>query len=635
MCGIAGYLASPAPADAAERLAAMAAAIAHRGPDGEGTWQDPAAGVGLAHRRLAILDLSEAGRQPMCSPSRRWTVTFNGEIYNFAELRGELEGLGHRFLSRSDTEVMLAAFDQWGVSRALQRFRGMYAFAAWDAAQRELHLARDPLGKKPLYVLEASGSLAFGSELRPLWAWSGGVGALDPAGVRSLLEFGCVRAPFSICRDTRKLLPGEHVTTRLDDRGRLHSSSERTWRARCAADPGHGMATDRGEAGLVERLESLLGEAVRLRMVADVPVGLFLSGGLDSALVAALMQSQAASPVQACTVGFDNPRFDETDAAAAVARHLGLRHESIRISEREVLDLVPQLPAVYDEPFADASQIPTLALCRAARLRATVALSGDGGDESFVGYNRYVEGRRIERMLRKVPGGVVSVAAAAFERTPATLQRRMLAALARRPVSADQVQKLLRVLRHPDLGQMYDELLHAWPLAPMRPPLPGAVALPDVRDVPTMRIADIEGYLPDDVLVKVDRASMSTGLEVRSPLLDVRVVEFALSVPVEQHFDGWGGKRLLRCVLERHVPRPLWDRPKSGFTPPLGEWLRGPLRSWAHELLEPVVAGRDEWLEASAVSRAWEAHLAGGVDAHARLWPVLSFLAWRRWAGAS
>lgn len=635
MCGIAGYLADTPPPDAADRLRAMVAAIAHRGPDGEGTWCDPAAGVGLAHRRLAILDLSHAGRQPMRSASGRYVLTFNGEIYNFAELRAELDGLGHSFASRSDTEVMLAAFEQWGVPRAVRRFRGMYAFAAWDAARRELHLARDPLGKKPLYLHEAQGVLAFGSELRPLWAWNGGVGALDPAGVRSLLEFGYVRAPLSICRGIRKLMPGEHVTVRVGDDGTLRSSSERTWRAQDFGGPESIAAAHDGEPGLVERLESLLVEAVRLRMVADVPVGLFLSGGLDSALVAALMQSQATAPVQAYTVGFDDPRFDETDAAAAVAGHLGLRHEAIRVSEREVLALVPELPAVYDEPFADASQIPTVALCRATRLRATVALSGDGGDESFVGYNRYVEGRRIERIVQKAPAGLLSTAAAALGRLPPAPRQRLLAALAGRPVTADQAQKLLRVLRSPSLGRMYDDLLRAWPVAPMRAPLPAAVELPGVRDVPSMRVADIEGYLPDDVLVKVDRASMSTGLEVRSPLLDVRVVEFALGVPVALHLDDRGGKRLLRGVLERHVPTALWDRPKAGFTPPLGEWLRGPLRPWADELLEPVIAGRDEWLEASAVSAAWREHLAGRVDAQGRLWPVLSFLAWRRWALAS
>lgn len=632
MCGIAGYLANAHPAGAEERLRAMSAAIAHRGPDGAGAWIDPSAGVGLAHRRLAILDLSEGGRQPMRSASGRHLVTFNGEIYNFAELRAELEDAGHVFGSRSDTEVMLAAFDEWGVGRALRRFRGMYAFAAWDAGRRELHLARDPLGKKPLYVHEAPGELAFASELRPLWAWRGGVGDLDPSGVRSLLEYGCVRAPSSICRGIRKLTPGAHETWHVGPGGDLRGTGERTWNARSIASLAAPEAAAAPERERVNRLESLLGDAVGLRMVADVPVGLFLSGGLDSALVAALVRSRASVPVQAYTVGFDDPRYDETDAAAAVARHLGLRHESIQVSEREALEVVPELPSVYDEPFADASQIPTVVLCRATRRRATVALSGDGGDEAFVGYNRYVEGRRIESILRRAPGRLVSAAARVLGLVPEAPRRAVLAAVARRPVSADQAQKLMRVLRDPSLGRMYGDLLRAWPVAPMREPLPAAVDLPDVDDVRSMRLADIEGYLPDDVLVKVDRASMSTGLEVRSPLLDVRVVEFALGLPVEAHLDSWGGKRLLRRVLERHVPQSLWDRPKSGFTPPLGEWLRGPLRDWAEDLLQPVIAGRDDWLDGAAVSAAWRAHVAGHGDSQGRLWPVLSLLAWRRWA---
>jgi asparagine synthase (glutamine-hydrolysing) len=610
----------------------MMRTIAHRGPDGEGTWCDPASGVGLAHRRLAILDLSDSGRQPMRSAGGRYVVTFNGEIYNFAALRSELTRLGHRFHSRSDTEVMLAAFEQWGISRALRRFRGMYAFAAWDAEQRELHLARDPIGKKPLYVHQSSGELAFGSELRPLWAWTGGVGELDPAGVRSLLEFGYVRAPHSICKGIRKLLPGELVTVRIAPDGTLRSTSERTWQPRAAALTDRFTTNTPDESELVEQLESLLAEAVELRMVADVPVGLFLSGGLDSALVAALMRLRATTTVQAYTVGFDDPQFDETGAAQSVARYLDLRHEVIRVSEDEVIALVPELPAIYDEPFADASQIPTVALCRATRRHATVALSGDGGDESFAGYNRYVEGRRIERIARRVPGPLVPIAAAALAQMPSAVQQPLLSALARRPVSADQAQKLLRVLRDPRIGALYGALLRAWPVPPMRGPLPLVVELPEVRDVPTMRLADFEGYLPDDVLVKVDRASMSIGLEVRSPLLDVKVVELALGLPPALHFDEWGGKRLLRRVLERHVPRPLWDRPKAGFTPPLGAWLRGPLREWAEDLLRPVMADRDEWLQASEVSRTWQEHLAGRVDAQGRLWTVLTFLAWRRWA---
>lgn len=654
MCGIAGLwlprTADRTADDLAARVVRMRDALAHRGPDDAGVWVDAVAGIGLGHRRLSIIDLSPLGHQPMLSADGRLVMAFNGEVYNFAELRGELEGLGHRFHGGSDSEVMLAAFSAWGVEAAVRRFIGMFAIALWDRTERTLTLARDRLGKKPLYWGRAGDALAFASELKAICTVGEFERRLDRRVLPLFLRYGYVPSPLCIYAGLHTLEPGCILAVGEDGRERL----TRYWDLgevvrRAAADPFRGS-----EEEAAGELERILADAVRLRMIADVPLGAFLSGGLDSSLVVALMQAQSSRRVRTFTIGFEERAYDESAHAEAIAHHLGTDHATMVVTQREALEVVPRLPEIYDEPFADSSQVPTHLVSALARARLTVALSGDGGDELFGGYTRYPAIARDWHAREAAPPLLRRVAAGALHLTTTPPLGWGLVALApllwlrgRRLGSlAERVRRRAVLLGDMAFARYY--MLHGsfvlnpepelW-LAPT--PAAGDKLLDAGRTggcgevVEQMMALDLGQYLPDDILVKVDRASMAVALETRAPLLDHRVVEFAWRLPLACKTDGVTGKLLLRRVLGRYLPQPLWDRPKMGFGMPFGEWLAADLRAWAEELLAPERLAESGLWRVAAVRRAWREHLAGAHDHRNLLWPILMLEAWRRrWRAA-
>lgn len=649
MCGFAGVVARshPLPREAAEIVAGMAATLVHRGPDAAGSWADPASGVAFGFRRLAILDLSPAGHQPMHSHDGRFTVVFNGEIYNHRDLRRELEGRGRFFRGTSDTEVVLEAACEWGPEEAIQRLWGMFALALWDAEARRLLLARDRLGKKPLYVAETGAGLLFASELKAIRAHPAFDPALDREAIASYVRYGYVPAPQCVYRHARKLRPGWLAIVDAD--GTIWERPYWTLGEAAARGIADALPLDVEEAA--SELDRLLRDAVARRMIADVPLGALLSGGIDSSAVVALMQVQSSRPMRTFTVGFAERAFDEADAARAVAAHLGTDHIELRVTPEEARAVVPRLPDIYDEPFADASQIPTFLIAAVARRHVTVCLSGDGGDEVFGGYVRHVWADRLWHRLSPWPAGVRRLAGMLLAAIPPGLADRayraaepLLPGAWRQRHPADKLRKLadLTGARSPD--DVYLGLVSAWPapdrlvpgarglLPSERAPWPSGVSLSGVE---RMMFLDQATYLPDDILVKVDRASMAVSLEVRAPLLDHRIVEWAWRLPRSLRVDRGVGKRLLRRVLARYVPPALTERPKTGFGVPVGEWLRGPLRDWAESLLDPRALAADGLIHPQPVRQAWEAHLRGRQDHAARLWIVLVLQAWReRWTRA-
>jgi asparagine synthase (glutamine-hydrolysing) len=628
MCGICGIFA-PGAADARTALApleAMTAALAHRGPDDGGVWRDRASGLGLGHRRLSILDLSPRGRQPMFSASGRYVIVFNGEVYNHAELRSELAPLGHAFRGGSDTEVMLAAIEQWGLVEAVARFAGMFAFALWDSRAHTLSLVRDRFGVKPLYLGRIAGGHAFGSELSALRRHPGFDQALDRGALALYFRHGCVPAPCSIHAAAQKVLPGEIVTLGPDGVSRArYYDAEAVWRE------GLEHPLDLDEGGAADELERLLSDAVRLRMVADVPVGAFLSGGIDSSLVTALMQAQSPRPVRTFSIGFAEAAYDEAPYARAVAAHLGCRHTELTVTARDLLDIAPDMPRLWDEPFADASQIPTAILCRLARGQVTVALSGDGGDEFFGGYARYGWTLKAHGLLSAAPGGLRRAVHGLLSLAPASWWN----ALGPR---GQKLRSRLSVLGAQGFEALYRHIVahvkDTRELVPAsREPATPAALLAPLGDSPEARLAfmclcDVLGYLPDDILTKMDRASMAVGLEARAPLLDHRVAQFAARLPARRKLLDGRGKLPLRRLLLRHVPAELVDRPKMGFGVPIAQWLRGELRPWAEDLLSPELLRRQGLLDAQFVARIWREYLAGEGNWSHVLWDVLMFQAW-------
>ena len=646
MCGLNGVWRTGGGAEDALRrdVRAMAAALAHRGPDDAGDFVDAPAGVALGFRRLAIVDLSPAGHQPMRSADGRLVVVFNGEIYNHRDLRACLEREGVAFRGGSDTEVIVERMARHGVRETLPELWGMFAIAVWDTRERVLWLVRDRLGKKPLYYGRAAdGAWIFGSELKSLRAYPGCPTAIDRDAVAALLRLACIPAPASIYRGIAKLPPG-HVA-RLSATGEAHV--EPYWRARTVVESALAARRTPSDEAMIEEGEALLRDAVRRRMIADVPLGAFLSGGIDSTAIVALMQAESTARVKTFCIGFRDPQYDEAEAAAAVATHLGTEHTGFYVTPEDALAMVPRLPAIYDEPFADSSQIPTALVSALARQHVTVALTGDGGDEMFGGYTRHLWAERAWRRIAPLPpmlrrsgaaiGGRVSprVWNAAY-----AAGQRFLPAHARQRLPADKLRKLTRLLEARDVDEVYGILLAQWdhPTAA----LPGAtiplswaddeadgLALPSVAE--RMIFQDLTGYLSDDILVKVDRASMASSLEARAPLLDHRLIDFVWRLPLSARLRDGRGKWLLRRIVDRHVPPALMDRPKTGFALPIGDWLRGPLRDWAEPLLAPAALESGAGFDATVVTAAWQRHLAGEAE-ELRLWPVLMFQAWRqRW----
>jgi asparagine synthase (glutamine-hydrolysing) len=641
MCGIAGVMNLAAGSrELLERNAiAMAESLAHRGPDDHGIWSDADAGIALTHRRLSIVDLSPAGHQPMVSADGRFIVTYNGEIYNFQELRPELEKRGIKFRGHSDTEVMLEAFAAYGVEATVKRLIGMFTIGVWDRRERVLKLVRDRLGIKPLYWAKFGALFLFGSELKALRAHPGWTARINRSAVASFMRHNYVPAPHSIYEGVNKLEPASILTLRAGGEPQI----ERFWDARAVAKTGLNNPLQADANELTDRLEALLRDAVGRRMVADVPVGAFLSGGIDSSTVAALMKVANAGPVRTYTIGFELPGFDEAVHSAAVARHLGTDHTELTVTAKEALDVIPQLPSMYDEPFADSSQIPTYLVSAMTRRHVTVALSGDGGDELFGGYNRYQLASQMWRGLSLLPRQLRQGIAASIVSVSPDRWSRLLSFLptsVRPSQIGDKLHKLATVLGQPDGMAVYRRLVTHWEPAEVMPGVDEYKGILWNQELPKeipgfleqMQLMDLITYLPDDILTKVDRASMAVALEARVPLLDHRVVEFAWQLPRTVKVRGGTSKWLLRQVLDRHVPQNLIDRPKMGFGIPLGEWLRGPLRDWAETFLEERRLREANLLDVTRVRQYWREHLDGRRNWQYLIWDVLMLETWReRW----
>ncbi|TVR99729.1 MAG: asparagine synthase (glutamine-hydrolyzing) [Rhodospirillales bacterium] len=629
MCGIAGLI-DPRLAGNAVVLeatgSAMADAIAHRGPDDAGVWVDAAAGLVLAHRRLAIVDLSPAGAQPMASACGRFVIAYNGEIYNAEELRRDLPGIAFR--GHSDTEVIVESISLSGLDATLARLNGMFAFALWDRQERALHLVRDRLGIKPLFFATDGRRHLFASELKALHA-AGIPRELDAASVASFLRYAYVPAPYAIFHGVGKVMPGEVVTIAADG----GVSRQAYWRLDDVARRGLAAPLQASDAEAVDRLDALLADAVSRQMIADVPLGAFLSGGVDSSTVVALMVAAGKGPVRTFSIGFPDFGFDESPHAAAVARHLGTEHTELTVTAAEALDVVPLLPEMYDEPFADSSQIPTHLVSRLTRAHVTVALSGDGGDELFAGYNRYTLAGGFWPWLARVPRPFRRAAAALLGRLPPTAVDRLLRPIPGVPAQpGDKLAKAASVLALDPEG-LYRRLVSQIPEPAVHVDVPERstpVTPPEHAGfVDRMRFADTLTYLPDDILQKIDRASMAVALEARPPLLDHRVVEFAWRLPRPMLTRAGQSKWLLRRVLERRVPPVLTERPKMGFGVPLADWLRGPLKGWAEDLLLAGDYGGG-LLRPEPARTLWAEHLRRGCNHAYQLWVLLMFEAWRR-----
>jgi asparagine synthase (glutamine-hydrolysing) len=632
MCGFAGFLdLTQATPDRERVVRAMAATLIHRGPDDDGAWVDDEAGVALGFRRLAIVDLTPQGHQPMASHDGRWVISFNGEIYNHEALRLRL-GEGIAWRGHSDTEVLLQAVSAWGVEQALAEFDGMFAFALWDRRERVLTLARDRFGEKPLYWSRSGGSLLFGSEIKALRAHPAWTGGIDRDALALYMRLGWIPAPHTIHPGVFKLEPGHLM--RVGD-GKI--SSQAYWSAAEAAARVENSFTGTAEEA-ADRLEDLLRQSVGLRMQADVPVGVFLSGGIDSSITAALMGQLSAEPVHSFTIGFDQAGLDESPHARAVADHLGTIHTEVRISDAEALAQVPRLPLLYDEPFADAAALPTALLAQVTRKSVTVALSGDGADELFGGYGIYRSVPKDWRRLRGLPGGLGLLGATGARLLAGPAEG--LAALAGtlRKRRSHPGHRLRREAERLEAGSLAELLgLHYSRWRGMPPLVPGAERAESLFSAPTpglkddalaVMVLDACGYLPDDLCVKTDRATMGASLEARLPFLARDIAQFAWSLPTGLKIEGETGKAVLRRVLYRHVPRALVDRPKMGFEVPLRRWLNGQLRHWADDLLSEDRLRRQGLLDAALVARCWREHRSGAKNWQNEMWHALMFQTW-------
>ncbi|MGC2742049.1 MAG: asparagine synthase (glutamine-hydrolyzing) [Candidatus Angelobacter sp.] len=641
MCGIAGFWQTKRQAEIpAETLLRMGTALKHRGPDDSGVFYDDSTGLGLAHRRLSILDLSPAGHQPMTSHSGRYLIIFNGEVYNFEEIRREL-GTDHAWKGHSDTEVMLEAFERWGLEAAVKRFIGMFAFALWDRRERKLYLVRDRLGIKPLYYGWVKGHFVFASELKAICLYPGFQAQIDRDVLALYMRHNYVPAPHCIYQGISKLNAGCILElTGPQERPQVNQY----WSATEVAREGLRSPVDAPEVEIVQQLERKLTEAVKLRMIADVPLGAFLSGGIDSSTVVALMQAQSTRPVKTFTIGFHEDAYNEANHAKNIAAHLGTDHTELYVTPQEALNVVPLLPAMYDEPFADVSQIPTYLVSRLARQNVTVSLSGDGGDELFGGYGRYFLMKRVWNLMRPFPKplrqAVSRMVASVSPKTIDSMYRLASPLVPRNKRSfpmGDKAHKLAGLLAAESQEHIYMHALTHWdnPSAVVN----GAVEpetvrrfvqearwLPSMEEI--MMLTDTVHYLPDDILTKVDRASMAVSLEARVPILDHRVVEFAWKLPMHFKIRDGKGKWALRQVLYKYVPAAMIERPKMGFGVPIDSWLRGELREWAEDLLSVESLERHGLFNIEAIRTKWQEHTSGGRNWQYLLWDVLVFQDW-------
>lgn len=650
MCGITGFLMSHSrdAQTVGTDVVRMAQTLDHRGPNASGVWTDEA--VALGHTRLSVLDLSPTGAQPMKSADGRYVVVFNGEIYNHLELRKDLQAGGHfgDWKGSSDTETLLAAVTHWGMDEALRKAAGMFAFAIWDREQQILSLARDRMGEKPLYWGWSGADIVFGSELKALRQHPEFQGGVCRAALAQYLQFGYVPAPYSIHPAVYKLEPGcilqiagRHPTVAPAEPLRPGStygslSIRRYFSLSEEIEQGsRNLFEDEGSAA--SAIEGALGDAVSRQMIADVPLGAFLSGGIDSSLIVSLMQQRSTKKVRTFTIGFEAEAYNEAPHAAAVARHIGTDHSEIMVTERETREVIPSLPNYYDEPFGDSSQIPTHLVSRAARSQVVVALTGDGGDELFGGYNRYFWGPKIWNKLAWLPAPVRRTLGKVIQAVPGTAWDRASGRLGVVQLGDKAYKLAARLETVRTLDDLYRSLVSVWPGPQMVPgltdspisvlddPLPSAL-----KDdaVARMMAQDMRSYLPDDILCKVDRAGMSVSLETRAPFLDPEVIAMATRLPTDMKIRAGQGKMMLRNILYRHVPQSLIERPKAGFSIPVGDWLRGPLREWAEELLSRERLENDGLIDPEPVRAIWTEHLSGKRDWSHRLWIVLMFQAW-------
>jgi asparagine synthase (glutamine-hydrolysing) len=641
MCGIAGFWETRPNSDPVEVLHRMATALQHRGPDDSGVFHDEGAGLGLAFRRLSILDLSPEGHQPMFSASRRLVIVFNGEVYNFEEIREELGA--RRWRGHSDTEVMLEALERWGVEGAVQRFVGMFAFALWDRQERKLYLVRDRLGIKPLYYGRAGSAFVFASELKALKQHPGFEAQIDRDALALYMRHNYVPSPHCIYKGLSKLSPGSVLTV---DSAMGAPALSRYWSAEEIARKEHPLPVAGGDSEAVEELHQLLLKAVRLRMISDVPLGAFLSGGVDSSTVVALMQAQSQRPVKTFTIGFHEEGYNEAEDARKVAQHLGTDHTELYLTPKDAQDVVPLLPAMYDEPFSDSSQIPTFLVSKLARCDVAVSLSGDGGDELFGGYSRYQLTRRVWNVMKCFPAPLRSLTAAALRRMSSPWIDNSLRTLAgflpkslRNIARGVNTNRFADVVALPGPQDLYCRLLTHWEkpsevVTGAHEPntflgcLTRTFTAKEFSQEEAMMLIDLLYYLPDDVLTKVDRASMAVSLEARVPLLDHRVVEFAWRLPLHLKMRKKDTKWILRQVLYKYVPPKLIERPKMGFGVPIGSWLCGPLRDWAESLLSEESLLHQGLFTSAEIRKKWAEHLSGLHNWQYLLWDVLVFQDW-------
>lgn len=645
MCGVAGILelhTNRNDTNLQQDVQRMAEALYHRGPDCNGQWVDTSTGIALAHRRLSIIDLSPAGSQPMHSSSGRFVVAFNGEIYNHKLIRTELEKAGcNHWRGHSDTEVMLEAFEKWGVEQTVKRLIGMFAIALWDRQERALFLIRDRIGEKPLYYGKVGAAFVFGSELKALKQYPGWHSEIDRDSLTLFLRHNYIPAPYTIYKGVYKLLSGTILSIQ---NGSMENPPVAYWSAKDMAEKGLANQFAGSDNQAVQRLDELLQNAICQQMEADVPLGAFLSGGIDSSTIVALMQAQSSRPVKTFTIGFNEKDFNEAEHAKAVAVHLGTDHTELYVNPSDALDVIPKLPTVYDEPFSDSSQIPTFLISQLTRQHVTVSLSGDAGDELFGGYNRYFMGRSIWDKIGWMPGkvrrglskGLEVLSPAAwdnlFRGISPVLPKRM-----RQRTPGDKLHKLAEVLDVSDPMEMYQRLVSHWkvPQAIVQGGTEPLTCLTDKTQwinsdnfTHQMMYMDLVSYLPDDILVKVDRAAMGVSLETRVPFLDHRVVEFAWQLPLSMKIRHGQGKWLLRQVLYKYVPKELIERPKVGFGVPIDTWLRGPLRDWVEVLLDEKQIKEGGFFDPKPIRQKWHEHLSGSRNWQYHLWDILMFQAW-------
>lgn len=641
MCGIAGVWSFSDFDLSREVLPRMTAAISHRGPDSDGHWFDAVAGIALGHRRLAIVDLSPAGHQPMASASGRFMLVFNGEIYNHAALRRELEQTGHHFAWRghSDTETLLAGIEIWGFEETLKRCIGMFAIALWDRESRSLQLARDRLGEKPLYYGWQGKHFFFASELSALKAHPAFKPELNQQAIALMMRHNYIPAPYSIYQGIRKLTPGTHLTVSA---GTREAEPVSYWRAYDVMVNGLANPFTGNPPEAVDALEKLLMDAVGRQMVADVPLGAFLSGGIDSSTIVALMQAQSDRPVQTFTIGFNEKDYNEAVHARAVAKHLGTQHTEWYVTPQDALAVIPKLPSIYSEPFSDSSQIPTYLVSQLASQNVTVSLSGDAGDELFSGYNRYSQTHKFWKYISRVPtpfrrlatSGITSLSPNQWNTLCSPLMTLMPARMARRNIGG-LAHKAAGLLAFDSINDLYRNMVSHWEpsgllLSSEEPQtaITNSTSIPVCDDIQRMMGLDTISYLPDDILCKVDRAAMAHSLETRVPMLDHHVVEFAWRLPLDMKIRDGLGKWPLRQVLYKHVPKSLIERPKMGFGVPIDSWLRGPLKDWAENLLDERRLYEQGIFKPEPIRKKWEEHLSGKSSWQYLLWDVLMFQAW-------